>query len=256
MKREYTILQLALNDMKARYSNSIMGIIWIFLVPLVSIFVFWYVFEMGLKNPPINNVPYIIWFITAYIPWLYFSDIITMGSSSLIEYSFLVKKIRFNIEYIPLIKVCSAFGVHLFFMCFLFIMYRMQGYRFNVYNLQIVYYSIATTILGSVLAYLLSALTVFFKDMISVVNIGIQIGFWVTPILWNEGELIDTTVKRIISLNPMYYIVNGYRDSFIYERGFWEKPIETLYFWGITFILAIFANIFFRKLSPFFADEV
>lgn len=256
LKREYTIFHLACNDIKAKYANSIMGVVWVFLFPLISILVFWYVFEIGLKNPPVNDIPYIIWFVTAYVPWIFFSDIVIMGSNSLVEYNFLVKKIKFNIEYIPIIKVCSAFFVHLFFVAFLFVIYGLLGYRFNVYNLQVVYYTLATIILGINLVYLFSAVTVFFKDMTAVLNIGMQIVFWVTPILWNEEELVDSVVESVISVNPMRYIVNGYRDSFIYQRWFWEKTTEGFYFWGITIVLGIIANIVFRNLCPFFADEV
>jgi len=250
------IMQLAKNDIKSRYANSFLGIIWAFAMPLMTILVFWYVFQMGFKNLPVGNVPYILWFCAAYIPWIFFSDTIISGSGSLLEYSFLVKKIKFNLEAIPIIKLVSSSFVHLFFIIFLFIMCGVYGYGFNLYNLQIIYYALATAVYGLGLVWLLSAVAVFFKDTISIVNVCVQIGFWITPILWNEESMVDENVAKVLSLNPMHYIINGYRDSFIFNHWFWENAGGTLYFWVVTIIIFIIGGVIFRRLKPFFADEV
>jgi len=251
-----TIIQLAKNDIKARYANSFLGIIWAFVMPLITILVFWYVFQMGFKNLPVGNAPYILWFSAAYIPWVFFSDIIISGSGSLIEYSFLVKKIKFNVEAIPIIKLVSSAFVHLFFIVFLIVMFGVYEYGFNLCNLQIIYYTLATAVYGLGLVWLLSASAVFFKDTISIVNVCIQIGFWITPILWNEESMVDENVAKVLSLNPMHYIINGYRDSLIFNKWFWENGSDTLYFWTITIIIFIMGVLVFRRLKPFFADEV
>ena len=251
-----TIMQLAQNDIKSRYANSFLGIVWAFVMPLITILVFWYVFQMGFKNLPVGDAPYILWFAAAYIPWVFFADIILSGSGSLVEYSFLVRKIKFNIGTIPIIKLISAFFVHAFFIVFLLMMFIIYGYDFSFYNLQIIYYTVATAIYGLGLVWLLSALTVFFKDMLSLVNVCVQIGFWVTPILWNEESMVDAGVARVLQLNPMNYIITGYRDSVIFNKWFWENPSGTIYFWSVTGIIFILGLVIFKKLKPFFADEV
>lgn len=250
------VIQLSKNDLKSRYANSVMGIVWAFALPLVTILVFWYVFQLGFKNLPVGDAPYILWFSAAYIPWVFFNDVIVAGSNSLIEYSFLVKKIKFNVQIIPVIKLLSALFVHLFFLIFLLFMCLIYDYEPDLYNIQVFYYSFATGIFSLGLVWILSAVTVFFKDTASIVNICVQIGFWVTPILWNESSLVDETVKRIISINPMHYIINGYRNSFIFKKWFWESPVETAYFWAITIAIFIIGKQVFKRLQPFFADEV
>lgn len=251
-----TVFQLARNDIRSRYSNSILGIIWAFVMPLITILVFWYVFQMGFKNLPVGNAPYILWFSVAYIPWIFFTDIVTAGSNSLIEYSFLVKKMKFKISAIPVIKLLSALFVHVFFIAVIFVMYFIYGYRFNAYSWQVLYYTLAVAVYGLGLVWLLSSLAVFFKDTISIVNVCVQIGFWITPILWNEESMVEESVSRVLALNPMHYIINGYRDSLIFKKWFWENLPETIYFWGVTFLIFVLGRIVFRKLSPFFADEV
>lgn len=250
------VIQLSQNDIKSKYSNSLFGIVWAFVMPLVTILVFWYVFQMGFRNPPVENAPYIFWFSAAYIPWIFFTDMLTSGCNSLVEYSFLVKKIKFDVSVIPIIKIISALFVHLFFVIFLFGMSMIYDYGMSIYCVQVIYYLIALCAFTYGAVMLLAAITVFFKDIISVVNVMIQIGFWITPILWNENTMINVSVRNVLSINPMHYIINGYRDCYIYRKWFWENPIETLFFWGVTIFLILLGRIVFRKLSPFFADEV
>lgn len=256
MGKMTTLLQLARNDIKSKYSNSLLGVIWAFVMPLVTILVFWYVFQLGFKNLPVGDAPYILWFSAAYVPWIFFVDITTTGCNSLVEYSFLVKKIKFNIQYIPIIKLLSALFVHVFFIGFLLIMHMIYGYRISIYSVQILYYSLATSVLGLGLTWLLSSITVFFKDMNSLVNVIIQVGFWVTPILWNEDTMVNDSVKGVLSLNPMHYIVNGYRNSLLFDKWFWEDIKGTFVFWILTLAIWILGRVVFKKLSPFFADEV
>lgn len=250
------IFQLSCNDIKSRYSNSIFGILWAFAMPLVTILVFWYVFQLGFKNLPVGDAPYILWFSAAYVPWIFFVDITTAGCNSLVEYSFLVKKIKFDVQYIPVIKLISALFVHAFFIVFVYVMYLIYGFKPDIHNIQIFYYTFSAGMLGLGLVWLLSALTVFFKDLNSLYNLIIQIGFWVTPILWNEDTMINQSVRNVLALNPMHYVVNGYRDSLLFNRWFWDNPRETIVFWGGTALVWIAGILVFHKLKPFFADEV
>lgn len=250
------VLQLAKNDLKSKYSNFFLGIAWAFVMPLITILVFWVVFEAGFRNPPINDVPFILWFAVAYIPWICFQEILISGTNCLMEYSYLVKKIKFNIKIIPLIKLSSALLIHAFFIIFLLVCCAIYQVEFTAYMLQAAYYSFAMSVFSLGLVYLLSAFTIFFKDMSSIVNVIIQIGFWITPILWNEETMENELIKNILGINPMHYIVSGYRDSFINHCWFWERGAETVYFWIVTVIVCIAGIRVFYKLSPFFADEV
>lgn len=250
------LVQLARNDIKSKYSNSILGILWAFAMPLATILVFWVVFQMGFKNLPVGDAPYILWFACAYIPWIFFTDMLTSGCNCLVEYSYLVRKVKFNVTLIPAVKLISAGFIHLFFIGVLCLMRICYAIPFTIHAVQILYYSLCATVFCAGLVYLLSAFTVFFKDTISIVNILVQIGFWVTPVMWNEETMLDENIRQILSLNPMHYVVCGYRACFLGETWFWQNPGESLYFWGISLIMLLLGVSLFRKLSPFFADEV
>ena len=103
------------------------------------------------------------------------------------------------------------------------------------------------------LSWIVSSLSVFFKDFSQIVNIILQIGFWLTPVFWNP-KTMSPTVLKILKLNPMYYIVGGYRATLIDRTYFWSSPNLTLYFWVVTIIIFIFGASLYRRLRVHFAD--
>ena len=77
---------LVRNDLKSRYSGSAFGILWAFVQPLVTILVFWFVFQLGFRNSPVEDVEYILWLIAGYIPWTFFNDSVMASSNVMYEY--------------------------------------------------------------------------------------------------------------------------------------------------------------------------
>ena len=255
IKERKFLWRLAVNDFKARYAGSLLGIVWAFIQPLVTILVFWFVFEMGFKSAPIDDFPFILWFIPAYIPWIFFNDIVVASSNCLYEYNYLVKKVKFEVSILPIVKIISSLLVHIFFVAFIYFMFFIYGYDIKIAFFQSIYYSLALIIFSLGLSWMLSALSVFFKDITQLVTLVLQIGFWVTPIFWNSQGM-EPWVEKILKLNPLYYIVRGYRDSFIYNVPFWNRINTSIYFWIVTIILFIGGIIIFKKLRPNFADEL
>lgn len=256
MDRLFLIIRLAKNDFKSRYAASLFGIMWAFIQPIVTILVFWFVFQAGFKSNPVDDAPYILWFVVAYVPWIYFSDMMNFGVNSLADYSYLVKKVKFNVEYLPFIRILSSLFVHLFFILFIFFMFFYYKNPVSIYCIQCLYYSFALTVFTGGAVLLLSALSVFFRDVSQIVLLVLQIGFWATPIFWNINDIDNKEILKVLKLNPLQYIVTGYRESFIYEVAFWDKPLDTLYFWVSTLIICILGYWIFKRLRPHFADEL
>lgn len=254
------ITRLSVNDFKTKFAGSYLGIIWAFVQPVVTIFVYWFVFEKGFKPPAINNaqgveVPYVLWLIAGMVPWFFFSDALSGGTRALLDYSYLVKKVVFQIDILPIVKVISSIFVHLFFMAFAVLLYTFYGYHPDFYTLQILYYSVCMVILVLALSYLTSSVVVFFRDLNQIINIVLQVGVWVTPVMWNMDTMdISPVLKNILKLNPLYYIVQGYRDAFINKVAFWEHPELTIYFWIFTIVCLFLGNHVFKKLRMHFAD--
>ncbi|GIO88504.1 hypothetical protein J25TS5_54360 [Paenibacillus faecis] len=249
------IVSLAKNDFKTKYASSYLGIVWGFIQPLLTIVTYWFVFQVGLRSGSIADVPFILWFIVAIIPWFFFSEGLSSATNVYTEYSYLVKKVVFKIELLPIVKIASALFVHLFFIVFIFIIYSVYGYYPSVFNLQLFYYLLCTIVLTLSISLITSAVVLFFKDLNQIITIVLQIGFWFTPIGWSYTMIPDSW-SLIFKLNPMFYIIEGYRDTFISNVPFWNHPYYTFYFWMFCLAALVIGVNSFKKLKPHFADVI
>lgn len=249
----YLLWDLTKKDLKQRYLGSYLGILWAFIQPTITVFIFWFVFQVGFKSMPVDNFPFILWLVCGMFPWFFFSEAWSSATNSIVANSFLVKKVVFRVSLLPIIQIMSALLVNLFFIVVLFIMFAVYGYMPNIYNLQVIYYLFALVCLTFGLSLITSTLIIFLKDVGQLVNMVVQFGFWGTPIFWSF-KMIPEQYQWILNFNPMYYIIEGYRNSFIYYEWFWNLGYMNYYFWFVT-ISIIFIGIFiFKKLRPHFAD--
>ena len=249
------ILSLAKNDFKTKYAGSYLGIVWAFIQPVVTILVYWFVFSVGLKAGTVSNYPFVLYLVSGIVPWFFFQDALNGGTNALLEYNYLVKKVVFKISILPIVKIISALFVHAFFVIFALILCICYGYRPSLYTLQIIYYSICTFLLVLGMVYATSALVIFFRDLTQIINIFLQVGVWMTPIMWDVNILNSHPwVIRLFKLNPMYYVVTGYRDSMLGHVGIWNHLSWTVYFWVVTIMLFGLGSVIFKRLKPHFAD--
>lgn len=247
------LLGLAKNDFRARYTANQLGIVWAFVQPAVLIAIFWFVFEVGFKSMPVADFPFILWLIAGMVPWLFFAESLQSATQSVIAHSFLVKKVVFRVELLPLIQIISALIIHLFFIGVMLGMYLWYGYRPTLYWLQLPYYLLASIVLVLGMSWLTSAVVVFLRDLGQLVAMLVQFGFWLTPVFWSVGILPERFLFWV-QLNPIYYLVEGYRDSLIHQQWFWQKPLLGVQFWVFTLVLLVAGALVFRKLRPHFAD--
>ena len=245
--------QMTKRDFRQRYLESYLGILWAFIQPTITVIIFWFVFQVGFKAMPVDNFPFILWLVCGMFPWFFFSESIQSAANSIIENSFLVKKIVFRVELLPIVKIASALVVHIFFVAVLFAMFAFYGYSISIYNFQIIYYFFAMMCLALGISWLTSALTVFLRDVGQFVTMMMQFGFWLTPIFWSF-KIVPEEYAPILKLNPAYYFVEGYRQSFIYHEWFWEHLDATVQYWILTLIIMFIGAVCFKKLRPHFAD--
>ena len=130
-----------------------------------------------------------------------------------------------------------------------------SGLFFSWGSSRYLYYSFALTCFSLGLVFLLSALAVFFRDIAQFVIVILQIGFWITPIFWNIDQM-DGRILNLVKINPLYYIIEGYRDSFLYAVPFWKHPVLSCYFWIVTLLVCVLGYFTFKRLRPHFADEL
>ncbi|MDD6491504.1 MAG: ABC transporter permease [Firmicutes bacterium] len=253
------IWKLAKNDFKKRYAGSYLGFLWALVQPVVTVLMYWIVFDkvFQTRSQMVSSgveVPYVLFLTAGLVPWFYFSEAITNGTNALLEYSYLVKKVVFNISILPIIKLIAATFIHIFFVVVLLVVAAGYGYYPNLYTLQMVYYSFCMFVLVLAASYCTCAVVVFFKDLAQIINIGLQVGMWATPILWNIGMLHDDRIITLFKLNPLVYIVNGYRNAIYGDEWFFEHFYSSTYFWIFTVTLFCIGSLIFKRLKVHFAD--
>ena len=237
------VFRLSLNDFKKRYAGSYLGFIWALVQPVVTVFMYWFVFDRffnqkGQLVAPGLDIPYVLYLTSGLVPWFFFSECMSQGTNALHEYTFLVKQVVFKVSILPLIKCVAAVFTHAFFVVVMIVVAALYGIYPSVSMLQFIYYSFCLFVLAAGLVYLTSALDVFFRDLSQIINV------------INDSPVL----VRIIKLNPLFYITDGYRKALAGGGWFVSDVKGTLYFWGVTVLVFLFGTFVFKRLRPRFAD--
>ena len=251
------IWELAKSDFKKRFAGSYFGVVWMFVQPVVTVLIYFMIFQLGFKSvPPIPGVPYVLWLVPGIVPWFYFNEALNAGTSCLQEYHYLVKKVVFNVEVLPVIKLLSCAVVHCIFLMIMTAMFFCYGKLPIATWIQIPYYSFAVSVLILGLTFITASINVFLKDMAQIVSICLQFGMWLTPIMWDPVMFPNrpALLEQILKINPVFYIVTGFRDSMLAGNWFWQRPTLTVYYWAVTILVLILGLRVFRKLRPHFSD--
>ncbi|CAG1020830.1 partial Teichoic acid translocation permease protein TagG, partial [Methylococcales bacterium] len=175
-------VNLVNSDFSRRYLGTYLGTFWAFAAPISTIGVLLFVFNVGFRVEPTNGVSFDLWLITGLLVWFYITDSIVSGSNSIVEYSFLVKKIRFQTEILPAVKALSSLYVHAINMLLLTCLYLYHSSYPSLAWIQLIYYMLGMVIFVLAVATISSVIMVFFRDFQGVINILMQLGLWGTPI--------------------------------------------------------------------------
>ena len=253
-KNKVLIKNLIINDFKQQYLGSYFGLFWAFAQPVAYMLVIWFVFTYGFRQvDTTDGVPFFVWLMSGMIPWFFFSAGLSGGVNAIVSNAFLVKKVAFRVSILPLVKIGSALIIHIVLILFLIFALILYGYYPSIYWLQFFYYLFLMIFLLTGLGWLLSSIRVFVKDVSSAIAVVIQIGFWATPIFW-KASMLSGKHQWILHINPMAYIVNGYRDTFINHIWFWQRGEDFVYFFVISTFLFALGAVVFKRLRPHFGD--
>lgn len=251
------VFQLARQDFRNRYVGASLGLFWTFVQPLVMTLILWAVVSLAFKTSAVHGVPFVLFLLAGLAVWNCFSEGLGLATGVFYEYAFLVKKVQFQIAVLPLVKILSSLAIHGIFLLFVMGILIVNGIFPSFYWVQILYYMLALVVLLQGVSWITASLNVLAKDVAYMINVLLQFGFWLTPVFW-DISLIPAPVQKyfliLLKLNPLAYIVEGYRQSLFYHRPFWADPGWTVYFWVVTLVILVLGGMIFRKLKPHFAD--
>lgn len=254
-RRRYLIYEMAKRDILSNHVGSMLGFFWTFINPLVMIFVLWFVFTFGFRSALHGSVPFVVWLTAGMAVWNTFSEAVSGSTGVIISNAHLVKKVVFPLSILPVVKLVASFITHSVFLLLLIVLIALYGMPVSLYWFQALYYFIAMSILTLGLGWIVSSVNIFARDTGQIVGVVLQFGFWATPVFW-DLESMPENIRGFLKLNPMYYIVQGYRDSFFNFVPFWSHWEQTLWFWGVSGLIFCVGAVIFLRLRPHFADVI
>ncbi len=243
----------AWRDIKVRYKQTILGILWVIFQPLVTMVIFTFFFGKMAKIPS-GELPYSLFVLCGLIYWNFFSGSLSHASDSLVANEGIIKKVYFPKILLPLSAVITGFADFFINLILLFIFAMFLGITVHPIGLIIFPLAIFLTVISSMgLGLMLSSFNVKYRDVRYILPFFIQILLFVTPIIY-PLSIVSPTNRIIMAINPMTSVVEAARFAFsptYMLKG--ELIIVSLISSIIIFILGL---LYFRKTEDFFADIV
>ena len=237
-------------DVRGKYKNSILGIIWSFLNPLLQIAVYAVVFPLIMRSDLPN---YTVFLCCGLIPWNFFSSAISRTSFTMVENGNIIKKVFFPREILP-ISVVTSEAIN-FIISTVIILAFVLGFGMGITEF-IIFYPLVLLVQYLLLigiSFIVSSVTVYFRDLQHFIGIALQLFFYATPIVY-ASNTIPENFQWILKFNPMTYVINGYRDIFYYQQmpDFASLAIVLI----VSVALCVIGYMIFNKLQKRFAEEI
>lgn len=237
-------------EIRGRYKNSILGVLWSFLNPLLQLVVYSVIFGALLSG---GDKTYPIYICVALIPWTYFTTAITQSAFTIIGNANIIQKVYFPREILPISVVTSGAVNFVISTIIILAFVIFSGLGLTWYVLLYPFILLIQYILLLGISFIVSAITVYFRDLEHIIGIVLLAAFYGTPIVY-KIEQLPANLQAIMNLNPMTHIINGYRSIFYYQQ---MPDIRTL---GILLVISVGLLIggyfLFKKLQKGFAEQL
>jgi ABC-type polysaccharide/polyol phosphate export permease len=247
------IWAMAVRDLAARYVGTLGGVLWAIVHPLATVIIYWFVFSVGFKAHGPAGMPFVLYFVSGLVPWLFLSEVLTSSITAVTTNAQLIKKTVFPAEILPMVHLTSASFTHLVLFSVLCFLAWHYGYRPSLKTFQVIYYYGALGCFALGLSWLFGSLQVFHRDVGQAITVALSLWFWLTPIVWSM-EILPWHYRLILEYNPVYYLIEGYRASLFRNQSTLVDWRDGVRFWAITGPIFFLGAYVFRRLKPEFAD--
>ncbi|MGG0485179.1 ABC transporter permease [Priestia aryabhattai] len=251
----YMIGRLSAYELKKSYAGNVLGSFWLILNPLFQIGIYWLVFGLGVRGGrSVDGIPFFVWLIGGLVPWFFISASILQGSNSVYARLNSVAKMNFPLSVIPTYVIVAQVYTHLILVGMLLIIVSIsQGFH-DINIISLVYFMLSAFCFLLSLSYITSTLSTMARDIHLLVQTATRMLFYITPILWLPSENTPSILKEVFSINPFYYLVEGYRESLL--KGGWDLIFSpyTIVFWIIILMLLMFGSVIHVKFRKQFVD--
>jgi lipopolysaccharide transport system permease protein len=250
---------LVKRDYIAFYKQTILGPIWFFVQPLLTMAMYVVIFNKvaGIKTDP---VPAPLFYMVGIIAWNYFAECLNKTSTVFKDNAAVFGKVYFPRLILPFSIVISSlvrFGVQFLLLIIILLYYVFfQDYNFqaNAYILLLPVFIALMALFGLGVGMIISAMTTKYRDLIFLVTFGVQLFMYATPVIYPYNYPQNETIRQFIGLNPLTPIFEGLRLS-VLGKGYFEWS-SLLYSVAVIFVLTIIGIFIFNKTEKDFIDTV
>lgn len=248
------IFRLGFYEVKGKYTMHYLGGLWQILNPFIQIGVYWIIFGLGIRRgSPVGETPFFLWLIAGLVPWIYLSPTITQASNSIYSKVNLVSKMNFPVSVLPTIKIIgNSISFIPMILITIGILYINNIYS-GIYLLQLLYYLWCMYVFLFALTLLLATLSTIIRDIQVMVQSVVRLMMFFLPIVWNIRNFPERIVN-ILKLNPFFYIIEGFRYSFLGGQWFFEDLSYTIYFWSLTILVLFIGSYVHIRFRNKFVD--
>lgn len=235
-KNLYRILSITRYDRISENRDSKLGFLWEIISPLLQIGSYWIVFGVGIRGgAPVNGVPFLHWMLAGIIPWFFLSACLRNTTNSILSKTGVLEKMSFPTSILITTTVLNEFITHVIMLFILCALLFSQGVSIPIINLKLLYYIFCGISFSISFGLVFSVLTMLIRDTKKLVKSSMRMLFYMTPILWTPENFSDIA-RWLMKLNPLAYIIDGYRSSLFPQLGS-PEPIVSAAFWIITISL-------------------
>jgi len=245
------LMVLIRRDIKVRYQQSVFGVAWVILRPVLSMAIFTLVFGVFARIPS-DGYPYPLFVFAGLLPWIYFSTSVLSSGNSLVDSSGLIGKVYFPRLIIPMAPVAGGLIDLFVSMGFLFLLMPLFGAAWTAKLLAVPVLVLGVAVAALGVGTLVSALNVAYRDFGGIAGYALQVWMYATPIVYPES-LVPDRWRFLLLINPMAPLVEGFRSAFL-GKPFQVPSIGVSL--AISAVLFIAGVAYFGKVERRFADII
>lgn len=250
------IIRIAGFEKKAVHQNHFLGLFWEFLSPMIQIVIYYLIFglRLGGQEMSASGVPYVYWMLIGVIPWFYISASINAGANSISSNLNLISKTQFPVEILPSMSVVRGLNGFFTMMGLFLCLYIGTGNFPTIYWLQFLYYFLAMILLLMALATLNAVIAVIFRDYQLIISSTMRLLFFVSGAVIDVTSNPDALLTKIFMLNPIVYIVEGFRDALLSRAWFFDHVWWGIYFFSVVAIILLTGVYILEKYKRHFVE--
>lgn len=250
----FLLIKMAFMNMDKQTVRSSLGMFWTYFHDIIYILVFVAFRLLMAGNGSVMGMNSTVYMMTGMIPWFFINDVLSQGSTAIRSNRGIVQSIRFPVPILPTIEVLSIFLKRIFSFAMLFAVVTAFGYIRYFNLLLFMYYIICAVALSIAMNLVVSAFVAVSDDFRQLYDALLRVLIYTMPILWDFSHVQSLAVNILLRINPMVYVVKGFRDAFV--LGPTQDAGYTAYFWICVLVIFLAGSYVQDRLKKYYADFV